>query len=223
VIGVTDTGCGMPPAHVAKAFDPFFTTKEVGKGTGLGLSQVYGFVRQSSGDVKIHSEIGRGTTLKLYLHRYRGAPGRETENSAADENPMLLGSAEEIVLVVEDDELVREMSVSALRELGYVVHEAGTGARALQMLGELPRIDLLFTDIVMPGMTGRQLAERASSRWPGLKVLYTTGYTRNAVVQSGTVDADGAFLTKPFSITELAEKVRAVLDGRAAYSASPTS
>ena len=216
VVAVTDTGSGMSPEVAAKAFDPFFTTKGVGKGTGLGLSQVYGFVRQSDGHVKIYSEEAQGTTVKIYLKRHRGdakqAPPRQ---AAAGELP--LGSSDEVILVVEDDDLVRQMTVAALRELGYTVHQAGGGSDAVRLLGELPEIGLLFTDIVMPGMTGRELADTALAQFPKLKVVYATGYTRNAVVHNGTLDADVAFLSKPFAVADLAAKIRAVFDGGGRY------
>ena len=209
---VTDTGGGMPAEVVARAFDPFFTTKTVGKGTGLGLSQVYGFVKQSGGHVKIYSEAGKGTTVKLYLPRWFG-PDAEIRNDDGFSGEMPRAISGEVVLVAEDEERVRLITVDALRDLGYTVIHASDGAAALLALEDQPRIDLLFTDIVMPGMTGRELADEAVSRRPGLKVLYTTGYTRNAVVHNGTLDANVAFLPKPFGVHSLAVKVRQVLDG----------
>ena len=211
VICVTDTGSGMPDTVIAKAFDPFFTTKDVGKGTGLGLSQVYGFVRQTGGHVKIYSESSEGTTVKLYMPRWIGADAAEKTAVVAGELPRARDG--ETVLVVEDEASVRLVTVDALRDLGYVVLHAGNAEEALVVLGSDERIDLLFTDVVMPGRNGRELAEAAQVLRPALKVLYTTGYTRNAVVHNGMLDAQVAFLSKPFSIEAMAVKVRHVLDG----------
>ena len=215
LIAVTDTGMGMPPEVVARAFDPFFTTKPVGKGTGLGLSQVFGFVKQSLGHVKVYSEPGRGTTIKLYLPRYHGA---EDAAVASDVVPAEMPRAApgEAILVVEDEAQVRDMSVAALRDLGYVVRYAGDGETALRLLAEGLPVTLLFTDIVMPGINGRELADRAQAMRPGLKVLYTTGYTRNAVVNDGTLDPGTAVLPKPFGIADLAAKIRMAIDARPA-------
>ncbi len=210
LIAVTDTGSGMTPEVMAKAFDPFFTTKPVGKGTGLGLSQVFGFIRQSGGHVKIYSEVGVGTTVKIYLPRsYGEGEPAERRNTAADR---VSGGAGEVVLVVEDEERVRAFSVDTLRELGYAVVEATTPADALDVLRRGEPVALLFTDVVMPGMNGRQLADKALAIQPGLKVLYTTGYTRNAVVHNGVLDPGTNFLAKPFTIEDLAMKVRQALD-----------
>ena len=214
VICVTDTGTGMPPHVVERAFEPFYTTKGVGKGTGLGLSQVFGFVKQSGGHVKIYSEPDQGTTVKLYLPRHFGATAEETERAAAAPAPR--AREDEIVLVVEDEERVRHMSADALRSLGYTVVQASDGVQALAVLQIQPRVDLLFTDIVMAGMNGRQLADAARAARPELKVLFTTGYTRNAVVHNGVLDPGVAFLSKPFAIDQLARKVRQVLDGHGA-------
>jgi signal transduction histidine kinase/CheY-like chemotaxis protein len=211
MISVTDTGEGMRPDVVERAFDPFYTTKDVGKGTGLGLSQIFGFVKQSAGHVKIYSEVGHGTTVKLYLPRYSGDQSIETA-VAARSVELPIGSAEDIVLVVEDEEKVRQVSVDALRELGYTVLQAASPSEALRRQQDHPEIKLLFTDIVMPEMTGRQLADKALEVQPQLKVLYTTGYTRNAVVHNGVIDPGTFFLPKPFTIEQLALKVRQVLD-----------
>jgi signal transduction histidine kinase/CheY-like chemotaxis protein len=212
MVSVTDTGTGMPPHVVERAFDPFFTTKGVGKGTGLGLSQVFGFVKQSRGHVKIYSEPGEGTIIKIYLPRHYGAEAAQGYAApATDSLPRAQG--EEIILVVEDEDRVRHMSVDSLRELGYTVVQASDGEQALEMLAIQPRIDMLFTDIVMPGINGRILADRATTQRPGLKVLYTTGYTRNAIVHNGMLDPGVAFLAKPFTFDQLAIKVRQVLDG----------
>ena len=209
MIAVSDTGSGMPPDVIEKAFDPFFTTKAVGKGTGLGLSQVFGFVRQSGGHVKIYSEVGHGTTVKVYLPRFYG-PEPQVQPKVV-EAPRG-GSLTEIILVVEDEERVRNYSIEALRELGYTVVHASNGAAALRLINAGQHVTLLFTDVVMPEMTGRQLADEAVKRIPGLKVLYTTGYTRNAVVHNGVLDPGTNFLPKPFGIDQLAAKVRSVLD-----------
>ena len=213
MIGITDTGTGMPPDVVGRAFDPFYTTKGVGKGTGLGLSQVYGFVKQSGGHVKIYSEPGHGTTVRVYLPRL--LKGEPAEASAASAEDLPRGHEDEIVLVVEDDERVRHMSSDALRELGYTVVQANGGAQALEVLAVQPKISLMFTDVVMPEIDGRRLAERARERRPDLKVLFTTGYTRNAVVHNGVLDPGVAFLPKPFTIEQLARKVRQVLEAEA--------
>jgi signal transduction histidine kinase len=211
MVSVTDTGRGMPAEVVERAFDPFYTTKEVGKGTGLGLSQVYGFVKQSGGHVKIYSEPGVGTTVKLYLPRHFGAAAAAGVAAPAGELPR--ANEGEVVLVVEDEERVRLLSVDSLRELGYAVVQAALPSEALRLIDSEARIDLLFTDVVMPEMNGRQLAEQATGRRPGLKVLYTTGYTRNSIVHNGVLDHDVHFLAKPFTIAQLAGKVRQALDG----------
>jgi CheY-like chemotaxis protein len=209
LIAVTDTGVGMTSDIIAKAFDPFFTTKEVGKGTGLGLSQVFGFIRQSGGHVKIYSEPGVGTTVKIYL------PRSYAENEPAErrlQQGAVSSGSGEVVLVVEDEERVRAYSCDTLRELGYTVIEARTPAEALRIIEAGHPVSLLFTDVVMPDMNGRQLADRALAMRPDLKVLYTTGYTRNAVVHNGVLDPGTNFLPKPFTIDLLAQKVRQALD-----------
>jgi PAS domain S-box-containing protein len=209
MIAVSDTGTGMPTDVIAKAFDPFFTTKAVGKGTGLGLSQVYGFVKQSGGHVKIYSEPGQGSTIKIYLPRFVGAEdGERDEHIVA----LPLGEAQEVILVVEDEAAVRQLSVEALIELGYRVFEAEGAAAALRILDGHPEITVLFTDIVMPDMNGRKLADEARKRRPDLKVLYTSGYTRNAVVHNGVVDPGVELIGKPFTLDQLAAKMRAVLE-----------
>lgn len=210
LIAVTDTGTGMDAATLARVFEPFFTTKEIGKGTGLGLSQVYGFVRQSSGHIRIYSEIGEGTTVKLYLPRHSGAA--HDEHMMLDvKTPRAIGA--ECLLLVEDDSALRAHAAEILRELGYRVIEAASGDVALQALENNVGIDLLFTDVVMPGgLNGRRLADEAQRRHPGLKVLFTTGYTRNAIVHHGRLDPGIQLISKPYSFHELATKVRAVLD-----------
>ena len=209
-IGVTDTGTGMPKETVARVFEPFFTTKEVGRGTGLGLSMVYGFVKQSGGHVTISSEEGQGTTVRLYLPRLLGAI---PEEAAASETSIPEGSGDEIILVVEDDADVRAYSAEVLRELGYRVLAAEDGASALQLLQRQRGVDLLFTDVVLPGgMTGRELADAARGQQPDLKVLFTSGYARDAIVHNGRLDPGVALIGKPFTYVDLAAKVRDVLD-----------
>ncbi|WP_247502516.1 hybrid sensor histidine kinase/response regulator [Bradyrhizobium sp. 1] len=210
LIAVTDTGSGMPADVIAKAFDPFFTTKAVGKGTGLGLSQVYGFVKQSGGHVKIYSEPGEGTTFKVYLPRLVGSEEPAFKEKAVASLPN--GDRQELILVVEDEPAVRQFSVDALTELGYRVIEAEGAKVALQLLDENPQVRLLFTDIVMPDTNGAKLSEEALRRRGDLKVLFTTGYTPNAVLHNRLVNDGVAVLGKPFTIEELAAKVREVLD-----------
>jgi CheY-like chemotaxis protein len=211
-VAVTDTGTGMAADVISRAFDPFFTTKKPGQGTGLGLSQVYGFAKQSGGHVKIYSEVGQGTTVKLYLPRYVGDEA-ELAPAPSFDRPMA-GKPTEIVLVVEDEAGVRQMSVQMLRDLGYTVMHASDAKHALAIVESQPSFDLLFTDVVMPDMNGRQLADLIKQQRPDLKVLYTTGYTRNAVIHNGMLDRDVFFLPKPFTIQQLATKVRQVLDQR---------
>ncbi|MFZ3236728.1 MAG: ATP-binding protein, partial [Stellaceae bacterium] len=209
---VTDTGVGMASNIVNQVFEPFFTTKEVGHGTGLGLSQVYGFVKQSGGHVKIYSEVGQGTTVRLYLPRYRGPDGVADERAEARELPR--GRAE-TVLVVEDDPDVRDYTSGMVGDLGYNVLTAEDGASALRLLDAHREVQLLFTDVGLPGgMNGRQLADQALRRQPRLKVLYTTGYARNAIVHQGRLDPRVDVVFKPFSYTDLAAKIRHVLDSQ---------
>ena len=210
VLCVTDTGVGMDTATIKQAFEPFFTTKPVGKGTGLGLSQIYGFVKQSGGHVKIYSEVGEGTTVKLYLPRWTGeASAAKLQN---DEANIPEGDAAEIILVVEDDDEVRTFSADSLRELGYRVLEAPDGPTALRLLKQ-NYVDLVFTDVVLPGgMTGAQVAAQARAARPNLKILFTTGYARNAIIHHGRLDKGVQLITKPFGFSDLAAKVRDVLD-----------
>ena len=208
---ITDTGTGMDAETVSRAFEPFFTTKEVGKGTGLGLSMVYGFVKQTGGHLKIYSEPGEGTTVKIYLPRLVGdvSAGEESSASAAPE-----GTWGETVLVCEDDDDVRAYSAEVLRELGYRVLEAPDGPCALELLEKQDEsVNLLFTDVVLPnGMTGAELAEKARLIRPDLRILFTTGYARNAIVHQGRLDAGVELITKPFSYADLAARVRDTLD-----------
>jgi PAS domain S-box-containing protein len=212
-ISVSDTGGGMDPETVAHAFEPFFTTKPVGRGTGLGLSQVYGFVKQSGGHVKIYSEVGQGTTVKLYLPRLATEATVATETA---EPPPPEGDTEETILVLEDDDDVRTYSVEILRDLGYRVLEAHDGPSALRLLERQARVDLLFSDVILPGgMTGAQVAAQARELRPDLKVLFTTGYARNAIIHQGRLDKGVRLITKPFASSDLAAKVRDVLDEEA--------
>ncbi|HMK79043.1 MAG TPA: ATP-binding protein [Xanthobacteraceae bacterium] len=209
MIAVSDTGHGIPPALVDKVFEPFFTTKEIGKGTGLGLSMVYGFVKQSGGHIKIYSEVGHGTTIKIYLPRANTISDEPALSAHADDLP----GGSETVLVVEDDALVRDYVVAQLKSLGYVTLAAANATEALAQLDAGARFDLLFTDVIMPGgMNGRQLANQVAHRRPGIRVLYTSGYTENAIVHHGRLDAGVALLNKPYRKKDLAEKLRQVLD-----------
>ncbi len=215
MLAVTDDGVGMSAETVEHAFEPFFTTKEVGQGTGLGLSMIYGLVKQSGGHVKIYSEPDRGATVKVYLPR-----SREPEY-LADAEPAVEPAAHrtlETILVVEDDPEVRFLAMKVLGSLGYVAVEATDAGSALAMLGRHPDVALLFTDVVLPGgANGAQLARQARERYPDLKVLYTSGYTDNAVVHRGVLDEDAEMIGKPFRKAALARKVRGILDrGRSA-------
>jgi CheY-like chemotaxis protein len=211
MLAVTDTGSGMTPEVQARAFEPFFTTKEVGKGTGLGLSMIYGFVKQSGGHIKIYSEIGHGTVVKMYLPRALS----EAEQAAAvpQSDTAAQPRGQETILVVEDDGMVREYVVGLLQSLGYTVVEAANGPDAIAALEKAPKVDLLFTDIVMPGgLSGRELADEVHRRWPGIKILFTSGYTENAVVHHGRLDPGVHLLPKPFGKRALAVKIRTILD-----------
>jgi PAS domain S-box-containing protein len=208
LIAVTDTGQGMPPEVMARAFEPFFTTKPEGQGTGLGLSQVYGFVKQSGGHIKIYSEPSQGTCVKVYLPRYTGEA--KTGETGRRPDVTLLGRGEKI-LVAEDDDGTREYLLAALISLGYRVFEARDAKSALQIFTEQPNIALLFTDLGLPGMNGRRLAEEVRGRRPDVKVVYTTGYARNAIVHNGLVDPGVDLLPKPFTVEALGRKLRQVL------------
>ena len=211
LIAVSDTGQGMDRDTLGRVFEPFFTTKETGKGTGLGLSQVYGFVRQSGGHVRVYSEVGHGTSAKLYLPRFHGEAVEPLASPRREDISLLCG--EETVLLVEDDEGVRSYSSGVLRELGYQVIEAGDAAAALAALKDNPHIDLLFTDVVLPGgIHGGKLAEEVRKLRPGVRVLFTSGYTRNAIVHNGRLDPGVQLVTKPFTYEELADHVRRALD-----------
>jgi signal transduction histidine kinase/DNA-binding response OmpR family regulator len=209
-IAISDTGVGMTKDVMAKAFEPFFTTKEVGQGTGLGLSQVYGFVKQSGGHVKIYSELNEGTTVKVYLPRL--VEDRSDSMSEPTKVQLPLGSDNMVICIVEDDDDVRENTVSMLRELSYAVHEAFDGPSALRLLQGKSPVDLLFTDIGLPGgINGRQLADQARMLRPELKVLFMSGYARNAMVHQGRLDSGVELITKPFTLAQLAIKIRQLL------------
>ncbi|MDP2868857.1 PAS domain S-box protein [Methyloversatilis sp.] len=214
LVAVSDTGTGIPPEHLARVFEPFFTTKEKGKGTGLGLSMVFGFVKQSRGHVKVYSEVGQGTTVKMYLPRADLSDewsDSRSPDACADSDAH---RGHETVLLVEDDELVRQHASNLLLGLGYTVIKATNGPDALQIIRGRERIDLLFTDVIMPGgMNGPQLVEAAHRVRPHLKVLYTSGYTENAIVHQGRLDKGVHLLNKPYRRAELAHKVRLALSG----------
>ena len=205
---ISDTGIGMSPDVLAKAFDPFFTTKPVGQGTGLGLSMVYGYIKQSKGYIDLRSTPGAGTSVRLYLPRFHGEP-EPVESATGDALPSGDG---ETVLVVEDQSEVRALMVELLGELGYSTLEAGDAKEALPLLESHPRIDLLLTDVGLPGMNGRQLAEVARQHRPGLKILFATGYAENAAAED-FLGRGMAIITKPFAIDALAAKVRGMLEG----------
>jgi signal transduction histidine kinase/ActR/RegA family two-component response regulator len=210
MLAITDTGTGMSAEVISKAFDPFFTTKPVGSGTGLGLSQVYGFIKQSGGHVKLYSEIGVGTSVKLYLPRSLARGDAPAEAAGAVARQDMTGLS---VLVVEDAAQVREFAVEALEHLGYRTHQADGAEAALGLLNGGVSVDLLLTDVVMPGLNGRKLAEEALRLQRGLRVLYMTGYTRNAIVHNGVLDTGTHLLTKPFTVAQLDRALKAALDG----------
>jgi PAS domain S-box-containing protein len=210
LLAVTDTGTGMPADVAERAVEPFFTTKAFGKGSGLGLSMVYGFAKQSGGHLKIYSEPGHGTTVRLYLPRQLGEAVADAARSERADQPR----GGESVLVVEDDDLVRNFTVAQLRDLGYRVLEAADGPGAQRILDTDVPIDVMLTDVVMPGgITGRQLAEAAKRKRPHLKTLYTSGYTENSIIHQGKLDPGVQFLPKPFRRHDLAVKIRETLDG----------
>jgi PAS domain S-box-containing protein len=210
-ICITDTGTGMPPDVIARAFEPFFTTKPLGQGTGLGLSMVYGFTKQSEGHLKIYSEVGQGTTVKIYLPRHRGGAAPDEIAEEAAEAPR--AAAGETVLVVEDEPVIRDLIVEVLEDLGYRALEASDGPSGLRILQSRRRIDLLVTDVGLPGLNGRQLADQARERRPDLKVLFITGYAENATLANGFLDPGMEMITKPFAVDALATKIRTMIRG----------
>jgi CheY-like chemotaxis protein len=210
MIAVTDTGQGIPAEIRDRVFEPFFTTKGVGRGTGLGLSMVYGFAKQTGGTVRLESEQGCGTVVRLYLPRSAGQAAGKSEPLRA---PGLAGG-HETILVVEDDPLVQGYVIAQLGSLGYRTLAAGDGVAALALVDQGAAFDLLFTDIIMPGgMNGRQLADAVRKRRPGMRVLYTSGYTDNTMDHDGHLDPGVALLKKPYRKAELSEKIREVLEG----------
>jgi PAS domain S-box-containing protein len=209
-IAVTDTGIGMPPDVIERAFDPFFTTKPLGQGTGLGLSMIYGFAQQSEGHARIYSELGRGTTVKLYLPRFDGPVEHET--AAGGLSDAYRAEAGETVLVVEDEPVVRNLIIDVLDDLGYRALEAADGPSGLEVLRSQRRIDLLVTDVGLPGMNGRQLADHARELRPDLKVLFITGYAENAAVAGGFLDRGMEMITKPFAVESLAIRIRDMIE-----------
>jgi len=209
-ISVTDTGTGMTPDVVSKAFDPFFTTKPIGQGTGLGLSMIYGFARQSGGFVNIYSEVGLGSTVRIYLPRDRGT---ELDEDLPETTVELARSRDEdVVLVVEDESAVRALIVDVLQDLGYRTIEAVDGPSGLEILQSKVRIDLLVTDVGLPGLNGRQLADAARAVRAGLKILFVTGYAHNAAVGNGLLEPGMEIITKPFTIDKLASRVRMIVE-----------
>jgi CheY-like chemotaxis protein len=206
---VTDTGTGMPPEVMERAFDPFFTTKPIGQGTGLGLSMIYGFARQSEGGVKMDSAVGVGTTVRVYLPR----SGDLTHEAPPEAAPVQTHRAEdnEVVLVIEDEPIVRALVVEVLGDLGYKALEAPDGPAGLEILQSKQRIDLLVTDIGLPGLNGRQVADAARAVRPDLKVLFMTGYAENAAYSRGFLERGMTMITKPFALDALEERIREMM------------
>jgi PAS domain S-box-containing protein len=212
-ICVSDTGTGMSPDVISKAFDPFFTTKPIGQGTGLGLSMIYGFARQSEGYANIHSEVGSGTTVKLYLPRHHGE-GEDAEEALSASIEEHRSAHGEVVLVVEDETAVRELVIDVLEELGYCPVQAHDGLAGLKLLQSDMRVDLLVTDVGLPGLNGRQLADYAREHRPGLKVLFMTGYAEIATMANGFLEPGMQMITKPFAIEALATRIRDMIEAR---------
>jgi len=207
MLAVSDTGSGMSKEVQDKVFEPFFTTKEVGKGSGLGLSMVYGFVKQSGGHIRIYSEEGHGTTIKMYL-----PPGKTAAAVGEGVTPSTIEGGHETILVVEDDRLVRDYVLAQLHSLGYVTLQAANAAEALTIVASGKPFDLLFTDVIMPGkMNGRQLADEVLKTRPDLKVVYTSGYTENAIIHHGRLDSGVLLLAKPYRKSDLARIIRKAL------------
>jgi CheY-like chemotaxis protein len=211
-LAVADTGTGMSAEVAARAFDPFFTTKPIGEGTGLGLSMIYGFAKQSGGQVRIETEEGRGTTVRLYLPRHAGQ-GEEEEPGAAPAATPCAGLGE-TVLVVDDEPVIRMLVVEVLQDLGYAALEAADGPTALQILKTAERLDLLVTDVGLPGgLNGRQLADAVRADRPGLKVLFITGFAETAALGSGRLEPGMQVMTKPFALDALALRIRSMIEG----------
>jgi CheY-like chemotaxis protein len=209
-VDVSDTGSGMSPEVAARAFDPFFTTKPIGQGTGLGLSMIYGFARQSNGHVLIDSKPGAGTSVRLYLPRHHGAAAVERIASAVADEHIATG---ETVLVVEDEPVVRGVIIEMLQDQGYRTLQAVDGPSGLRILRLNKRIDLLVTDVGLPGMNGRQLADQARETRPGLKILFITGYAENAAIAKGFLQPGMEMITKPFDLDNLSQRVREMVSG----------
>jgi CheY-like chemotaxis protein len=207
-VAITDTGAGIPADVLGQVFEPFFTTKPTGMGTGLGLSQVHGFIKQSGGHLRIYSEVGVGTTVKLYLPRSQTEVDSPTVGTTRSQAP---GRRELTVLVVEDEIGVRDFAVEALSDLGYDVIAADGAKAALEQLEAHPEVALMLTDVVMPETNGRVLAEEARRRRPSLRVVFMTGYTRNAIVHNGVVDAGANLVSKPFTVAQLGAELEAAL------------
>jgi signal transduction histidine kinase/CheY-like chemotaxis protein len=208
---VTDTGTGMAPDVITRAFDPFFTTKPIGQGTGLGLSMIHGFVRQSGGQVRIYSELGQGTTMCLYLPRYYGSAREEASHVGLSDAPR--AEQGETVLIVDDEPSVRMLVSEVLEDLGYTAIEAADGPTGLKIMQSDVRLDLLVTDVGLPGgMNGRQMADAGRALRPGLKVLFITGYAENAVIGNGVLEPGMQLMTKPFVIEVLASRIRQIIE-----------
>ncbi|MCG8552173.1 MAG: response regulator, partial [Desulfobacterales bacterium] len=207
-LAVSDNGCGMDDKTVSQIFEPFFTTKEAGKGTGLGLSTIYGIIKQNNGFVNVYSEPGRGTTFKLYFRRYIG------DSAALDTQHKIkaVPIGTETILLVEDEPAILKMISSALSKNGYNVLKANMPDEAINLAGENKTIDLLLTDVIMPAMNGRQLAELIKDRHPSMLCLYMSGYTADVIAHHGVLDKNINFITKPFTVKNLLRKIRAILD-----------
>jgi PAS domain S-box-containing protein len=217
-VTVTDSGTGMSPEILERVFEPFFTTKDVGHGSGLGLSMVYGFIKQSRGHVKVYSELGHGTSIKLYLPKSDDAVGTAVDASA--KNDANLGGRETI-LIVEDEATVRQVAVRMLESLGYKVHQAEDGMAALDILRTIGKIDLLFTDLIMPnGLSGQELARKAREQRPGLNILYASGYSETFITRHGNFEPTGPLIGKPYRKQQLATVVRAIFDGNSPSTSS---
>ncbi|MBN2975615.1 hybrid sensor histidine kinase/response regulator [Pseudomonas fluorescens] len=212
-LSISDNGCGIPESVINRVFDPFFTTKPIGQGTGLGLSMIYGFARQSHGHVTLHSEVGKGTTVSLFLPRYIGEMAKVEPTNAA---LLPFANAGETVLIVEDDPAVRVLVCAVLKELGYAYVEAGDANAAVPIIESEQRIDLMISDVGLPGMNGRQLAEIGRQIRPGLKVLFITGYAEHAAVRGGFLEPGMQLITKPFTFDLLTAKVREMIHTRTA-------